>query len=57
MHALGLASFAAWRRWATSPERPADIPSNPDQVYADAGWQDWYDWLGTERPQGGARLC
>jgi hypothetical protein len=50
VHALGLASFAAWRRWATSPERPADIPSNPDQVYADAGWQDWYDWLGKARP-------
>lgn len=50
VHTLGLRSFAAWRRWATSPARPADIPSNPDQVYASAGWTDWYDWLGKPRP-------
>ena len=46
VHAQSLSSFAAWRQWARSPARPPDIPSNPDQVYASAGWQDWYDWLG-----------
>src|ERR671932_675367 len=38
VHALGLPSFAAWGRWATSPARPADIPSDPDRAYAQAGW-------------------
>ncbi|HHM8335801.1 TPA: integrase repeat-containing protein, partial [Pseudomonas aeruginosa] len=26
------------------------LPSAPDRVYADAGWMDWYDFLGNERP-------
>ncbi len=26
---------------------PVDIPSSPDQVYADTGWTDWGDWLGS----------
>jgi hypothetical protein len=51
---LGLPSARAWRQWATSPARPADIPSNPDRAYAQAGWTDWADWLGTARPGGGA---
>ena len=52
VHALGLPSFAAWRRWATSPARPTDIPSDPDRAYAQAGWTDWADWLATEHPRG-----
>jgi len=28
---------------------PADIPASPDQTYADKGWTDWGDWLGTGR--------
>ncbi|HCF1396219.1 TPA: hypothetical protein NH837_000399, partial [Pseudomonas aeruginosa] len=26
------------------------LPSSPDRFYADAGWIDWYDFLGNERP-------
>ena len=26
------------------------LPSCPDKIYADAGWMDWYDFLGNERP-------
>ena len=52
VHTLGLSSFAAWRRWAASPARPTDIPSNPDRAYAQAGWTDWADWLGTGHPRG-----
>ncbi|MGE6530354.1 gamma-mobile-trio integrase GmtZ, partial [Pseudomonas sp. NPDC077382] len=26
------------------------LPSTPDEVYADAGWMDWYDFLGNENP-------
>src|SRR5919201_1135373 len=56
VHTQGLSSFAAWRQWARSPARPPDIPCNPDQVYASAGWQDWYDWLGKPRPARGDRF-
>ncbi len=26
------------------------LPAHPNQFYADAGWIDWYDFLGKERP-------
>ncbi|SDG80748.1 Phage integrase family protein [Pseudomonas benzenivorans] len=26
------------------------LPANPHATYADAGWTDWYDFLGNERP-------
>ncbi|MGU2341134.1 integrase repeat-containing protein [Pseudomonas aeruginosa] len=26
------------------------LPASPNQAYADAGWIDWYDFLGNERP-------
>jgi len=26
------------------------LPSNPVKIYADAGWIDWYDFLGNEWP-------
>jgi len=26
------------------------LPSNPSQFYADAGWKDWYNFLGNTRP-------
>ncbi|MCJ0878015.1 hypothetical protein MRX33_10810 [Pseudomonas sp. JI-2] len=26
------------------------LPSSPDRFYADAGWIDWYDFLGNKRP-------
>lgn len=26
---------------------PFDMPSNPQQTYADRGWKGWGDWLGT----------
>lgn len=27
------------------------LPSCPGEVYADAGWIDWYEFLGNERPE------
>jgi superfamily II DNA or RNA helicase len=44
---LGLASQSKWRAYSKSDEKPEDIPANPHQVYANAGWIDWGDWLGT----------
>jgi superfamily II DNA or RNA helicase len=41
-----------WRKYAKGgfPEkgqRPDDIPSNPEAIYKNKGWQGWGDWLGT----------
>lgn len=49
---LGLRSFTEWRHWIKGElkgrlDRPADVPTNPDKVYADQGWTGWGDWLGT----------
>src|SRR5262249_34294975 len=42
----GLASRSEWRRYCASPERPADIPTNPQVAYR-SEWDDWDDFLGT----------
>ena len=57
VRALGLANSSQWKLYSQgkvpeSGSRPGDIPSHPDEVYADVGWVDWRDWLGTEgRPR------
>lgn len=52
VRSLGLSSQAEWFQYVRSgrrgcPKRPADIPRNPSQVYAETGWSNWSDWLGT----------
>ena len=42
---LGLKSTEQWWAWSRD-HRPADIPSRPDQTYADEGWESMADWLG-----------
>ena len=49
---LGLKSAANWRSYIKGEmpqlgRLPADVPSNPDNTYADKGWVGWGDWLGT----------
>jgi superfamily II DNA or RNA helicase len=44
---LGLKSETEWRTYIKSGKLPADIPSNPNQVYAEKGWKGKGDWLGT----------
>jgi hypothetical protein len=46
---LKLKSYQEWREYCKSGKRPADIPTNPNIVYSDAGWIGWGDWLGTGR--------
>jgi hypothetical protein len=46
---LGLKSETEWRQFRKSRKKPADIPSNPNRVYADSGWAGMGDWLGTGR--------
>ena len=45
---LKLSSVRAWNAWSKD-HRPSDIPSGPDQVYKEAGWTNWGDFLGTVR--------
>ena len=46
VRSLGLGSLTEWRAFATSGDKPKDIPSNPDRVYK-AEWAGMGDWLGT----------
>jgi hypothetical protein len=47
VHALGIKSRPEYlsRRW-----QDPRLPSNPNQTYAGAGWTDWLDFLGKNRP-------
>jgi hypothetical protein len=44
---LGLKSRSYWHEYCASGKKPGDIPSNPNMVYAKAGWAGMGDWLGT----------
>jgi superfamily II DNA or RNA helicase len=44
---LGLKTYTEWRQYASSGEKPHDIPYDPYNVYAQSGWAGWGDWLGT----------
>jgi superfamily II DNA or RNA helicase len=46
---LGLKNYTEWKEHCRSGKKPADIPFAPDQLYAEAGWLGWGDWLGTGR--------
>ena len=47
VRAKGILSQREYWKWVQSGEKPADIPSNPHQVYRMYGWISWRDWLGT----------
>lgn len=44
---LGLSSRTEWVRFCQSGKLPPDIPMYPDQTYAQDGWVNWGDWMGT----------
>jgi superfamily II DNA or RNA helicase len=44
---LDLKSRAEWNDYCRSRKKPADIPAYPQDVYAEADWVSWGDWLGT----------
>lgn len=44
---LGIENQREWQAYSKSGHRPADIPVNPDRVYAHSGWDGYGDWLGT----------
>ena len=45
---LGLKSTKKWEAWSKVPgQRPEDVPSHPNSVYAGFGWKGYGDFLGT----------
>jgi superfamily II DNA or RNA helicase len=49
---LKLKNQREWFAYCRSEKRPNDIPYSPQEVYADAGWNSWGDWLGTGHRKG-----
>jgi len=47
VRSLGLKSLREWHHYTKSGMKPDDIPTAPQEVYADDGWAGWNDWLGT----------
>ena len=44
---LKLKGLNEWRCWAKTGVRPANMPSQPHQIYKHEGWQGYGHWLGT----------
>lgn len=53
VRALGLKHMRDWKDYCKSGKRPANIPSYPNEVYAEKGWAGYGDWLGTGNISGG----
>ena len=56
-HALRLVSRAEWKLWWKNGMHPASLPSCPDKVYEDRGWEGWGHWLGTGNTAGGQQAA
>ena len=46
-HFLRLPGRMEWNVWSKEGLRPSNVPSHPDRVYKDHGWQGWGHWLGS----------
>lgn len=51
VHKLGLASRREWRLYCAGPQRPLDIPTNPQVAYR-SEFKGWGDFLGSARVAG-----
>lgn len=47
VHKLKLKSQNEWKQYVASGKKPTNIPGWPNETYADNGWINWGDWLGT----------
>ena len=47
VRSLGLANSREWLAWCKGGTRPPNMPSAPNHIYKDDGWQGWVHWLGT----------
>ena len=45
---LKFESLREWKQYSMSGQRPEDIPSHPEIIYKDEGWNGWPDFLGYE---------
>ena len=45
---------AAYQAWSKSGARPASMPSHPEDVYKEAGWENWPHFLGVAKGNAGA---
>ncbi len=45
---LKFKSTREWQQYSKSKLRPANLPSNPSNVYKETGWSDWSDFLGNK---------
>ena len=46
---LGLKNQKEWVTYCKEGNKPRDLPSSPQTVYKDDGWDGYGDWLGTGR--------
>ncbi|MBV5348159.1 DEAD/DEAH box helicase family protein [bacterium] len=46
-HELKLKNSNEWQEYCQSGKKPDDIPARPDSTYANKGWKNMGDWLGT----------
>ena len=49
VHGLELKNLKDWQVYASSNQRPVDIPTHPKESYENQGWSGFGDWLGTGR--------
>ena len=52
---VALEGTEQWEQWCRDGHLPANIPSQPDETYADKGWVSWADWLEARGRQGAGR--
>ena len=43
---IGIKSANEWYKYASSGKKSSKIPSSPNTVYKDKGWNGWREWLG-----------
>ena len=48
IRSLKLKNKNEWKQYCESDEKPVDIPSLPDKIYRNKGWNGYLDWLGNE---------
>jgi len=44
---LNLSKMSEWFEWCKRANRPSNIPTNPQNIYKDKGWESWGVFLGT----------
>ena len=49
VHKLKIKNNLEWRRFSKTQDKPFDIPTAPDRIYANNGWVSWGEWLGNGR--------